>query len=321
MPTWLYALLQDNQAVLHLDEEESFPLTSLIEEALVIATSFQKKKRPILVVKQNLYQAQRLFDRLSPLVEKSECALFGADESLRVESIASSPELTAMQVETLSSLCNVSKQIVITCPSALLRYLPNPEVFQSLCMNLKVGNEYSMDSIKEKLRAAGYTQTSHIDQPLTFAARGGIIDVYSINHEYPIRIEFFDTEIESLRYFDVLSQKTIETIEEVDIVPASTVLFSRKEIEELKQAAKEKGKKEDAILQEHVDLDIQSLEKYVFDKSFYPYMGLLKESSSLLDYMDNPLVILSDEEMIRNAEKNLHVDTRNCNGKEIITDI
>ena len=105
IPNWLYERMVDNPAVKLLDHAKSpIPYTSLIEEALVIATSFQKKPRPILVVKQNLYTAQRLYERVATLLDEKDCALFGADESLRVEAIASSPELTAQKVETLAGL-------------------------------------------------------------------------------------------------------------------------------------------------------------------------------------------------------------------------
>ena len=262
------------------------------------------------MVKENLYQAERFFQKLRPLVLEEESALFGADESLRVESIASSPELTAMQVETLSSLFENPNKIIVTCPSALLRYLPKKEHFKELCLNLKVNEEVDLESIKQKLRRAGYQQVSHIDHPLTFASRGGIIDVYSINYDKPIRIEFFDTEIESIRFFDVLTQRTESTIEEVKIVPASTVLFTDKEIEELKEKADiELNKENDDVLTEHIHNDLELIENYIFDKSSYPYMGLLSEVGNLLDYMDDPLVIICDEERIYDAEKKLHIDT------------
>lgn len=262
------------------------------------------------MIKENLYQAERFYEKLRPLVLEDESAFFGADESLRVEAIASSPELSAMQVETLSSLFDNQNKIVVTCPSALLRYLPKPNNFRELCLNIKVDDEYDIEDLKIKLRKAGYQQVSHIDHPLTFASRGGIVDVYSINYDNPIRIEFFDTEIESIRFFDILTQRTIETIKEVKLVPASTVLFTDEEIDELKEAVyKELAKEKDDVLSEHINNDIKLIEASIFDKSAYPYMGFLKEVGSLIDYLDDPLVIVSDEERVLEAEKKLHVDT------------
>ena len=311
MPKWLFEQLQDNQAVLNLDKEnKDLPLTSLIEEALIIATSFLKKKRPILVVKHNLYQAQRLYDRLLPLVGKSECALFGADESLRVEAIAASPELSAMQVETLSSLLENPNQIVVTCTAAYLRYLPKPSDFKMCSVHLKVDDTYTIDELKQRLRASGYQQTPHVDSPLTFASRGGIVDVYSINYEHPIRIEFFDTVIESIRFFDVVSQKTIEKMNEVKIVPASPVLFSKDEIEEIIKKAQEiLDEENDDVLREQIAFDLEDIENNLFEKRLYPYRALLKDVYGIWDYMPNALVIYSDNEMIEESYKSMMEDT------------
>ena len=262
------------------------------------------------MIKENLYQAERFYQKLRPLLLEDESAFFGADESLRVEAIASSPELTAEQVETLSSLFNKEDKVVVTCPSALLRYLPKPEIFKNLCLNVKVDEELNIEDIKRKLKAAGYEQVSHVDHPLTFASRGGIVDVYSINYDKPIRIEFFDTVVESIRFFDILSQRTESTIDEVNIVPASTVLFMEEDIKELEGILnKELEKANDEILSENIRSDFNLIENNIVDKSFYPYLCLLSNVGSLIDYMHDPLIIISDEERINEAEKKLHIDT------------
>ena len=209
-PVRILEELDANPAVRKLDAGKGpLPLSSLIEEALVIAVSYRRKPRPILVVKHSLYSAQRLYERLSTLLGETKCALFGADESLRVEAIAASPEMTASKVETLASLLSDPCQVVVTCPSGLLRQLPLPDTFRDACIQIRTGDTLDMEELKRRLRAGGYSETSHIDQPLCFAARGGIVDVYSINYEDPIRIEFFDNIIESIRFFHIETQKTI----------------------------------------------------------------------------------------------------------------
>ena len=96
MPQWLLEKLQNNPAIALLEKERgTVPLSSLIEEALIISAYHQISGRGILVIKENLYAAQRLYDRVSSLLCESDCALFGANESLRVEAIAASPEITA----------------------------------------------------------------------------------------------------------------------------------------------------------------------------------------------------------------------------------
>ena len=308
MPSWLYEEMKDNPASEALNRGKNIPLTSLIEEALVISSAYMKKPRGMIVIKQNLYHAQRLYDRISSLLNEDECALFGADESLRVEAIASSPEMTAVKTETLASLLKNPDQVVITCPSGLLRQLPFPSDFRDGCIHLKTGDEMNMNELKRKLMAGGYQQSAHIDQPLCYAYRGGIIDVFSINYENPVRIEFFDTEIESIRFFDVVTQKTIQTVDEVDIVPASDIIFTDAQIETINKKAHELAEKMDQF-PSSVESDLMAMEEHVFDRRFYPYMALLDEAAGLWDYMDRPLVIWSDKDLIMESAKKLNEET------------
>lgn len=311
IPKPIYEALQDNPAVVQLNQEKG-PLaySSLIQEAVTIAMSYKEKKRPILVVKNNLYNAQRLYDRMATLLSEKECALFGADESLRVEAIASSPEIIANKVDTLASLLEDPNKVIITCPSGLLRFLPQPEDFKEGCIQLKVGQEADVEELKRKLRAAGYYQASHIDQPLCFASRGGILDVYSINYENPIRIEFFDTEIESIRFFDVATQKTIVPIQEVKIVPASDLYFTKEQVEEIKQKAKASLEKEaDSILQANIEADLRLLDENIREPRLYPYMALLEECAGIWDYMQQPLIVLSNPEEIEQSIRRLQEET------------
>lgn len=307
MPKWLLNELKDNPAVKQLNQNKGdLPFTSLVEESLVIAAAYTLKKRSILVVKPNLYQAQLLYDRIAALLSEEECALFGADESLRVEAIAASPEMTAMKTETMASLLQNPHQVVITCPSAWMRLLPLPEDFRNGCISLKTGQKIDMNSLKRALAAGGYRPTSHIDQPLTYAARGGIVDVYSINYDNPIRIEFFDTEIDSIRFFDTATQKTVEVVDAVEIVPASDVIFTS---EQISQVIKETETLGEEVMSGDIESDLRSIEAGIFEPRFYPYMAYLDKTACITDYMDHPLILLSDETAIHENQKSLIDET------------
>ncbi len=286
------------------------PLTSLIQEAVTIAASYTQNPRPVLIVKNNLYNAQRLYERIASILGEENCALFAADESLRVEAIAASPEMMARKVETLASLREDADRVVVTGLTGLLRRLPFPEDFDACCQVLRVGMRKDMEELKRSLRAAGYYQSAHIDQPLSFAARGGIVDVYSINYDQPVRIEFFDDEIESIRMFDAGTQKTIAPVQEVRIVPASDVLFSEKEIEELRLKTEDITEREnDEIFRTNIRGDMELIARHIGEPRLYPYKALLNRTGSLTDYMNDPQVILSDEEEIRTGLKRLRDET------------
>ncbi len=302
-------LLKNNRAVVNLVNEKDLSTPSLIEEALIIASSFKVNKRPILVVKNNLYNAQRMFERINSLLP-DDTLMFNVEESLRVEAIATSPENTAQKVETLYSLLNDDNKVIVTHIAALIRQLPRVELFKEKCIHLEVDQEMSIDRLRFLLQSSGYSQVSHIDQPLCYASRGGIIDFYSMNYEYPIRVEFFDTVIDSIRFFDINSQKTIKQLKEVDCIPASDILFSEEDVESIIKRSKELlNKSNDITLQSRIDLDLQYIENHIKENRLYSYYSLLDKTGSLFDYINEPLVIIENDEIVNSTLHKLIEET------------
>ena len=84
--------------------------------------------------------------------------------------------------------------------------------------------------LQKLLIKAGYTSAPRVDQPFYFSKRGGVIDVFSIQYDNPLRIEFFDDEINNIRFYNQNSQRTIEKVKEVTIIPASDILYDEQEV-------------------------------------------------------------------------------------------
>ena len=84
--------------------------------------------------------------------------------------------------------------------------------------------------LQKYLLKAGYQSAIRVDQPFYFSKRGGVIDVFSIQYETPVRIEFFDDEIDNIRFYNQNSQRTIENVNEITIIPASDVLYDDQEV-------------------------------------------------------------------------------------------
>lgn len=299
-----------------LRKESSLGNLSLTEEALLYASMVKQSDQSLLIVKNNVYTAQKLIERLTPL-EDVEVLPFVVEESLRVEAIAASPESKAKQLETMNAMLEGKAKIVVTHAGALMRFMPSPKLFEAVSIKLSVDDEISMEELKMKLFLAGYEHVSRVDQPLCFAARGGIIDVYSMNEDYPIRIEFFDTVIESIRYFDPATQRTIEKSESVKIIPATDLLFTDEDIRmilekgyEIKEKAKRQA--EDGIKHQFdvfIENDFDALTNHQRENHLYRYYALLEQHYSVLDYMPQALVILSSDEEIHEVEKKLHEET------------
>lgn len=302
----LLKVLSGNPAFVAFQEgKDNLGNLNLNEEALMIASAFQKKKRGMLIVKNNLYTAQRLYERLTPLV-KDDVLLFSVEESLRVEAIAASPELLAKEIEVLNTLLNDSNKICITHTGGYTKFLADPQIFSAFTYHLKVSDTVDYEQMKQNLFYAGYQKVSYVDQPLCFASRGGIIDVFSMNYDAPIRIEFFDNEIDSIRFFDIASKRTIKTVDEIEIIPASDLLLSDLQREEIQSKVKIKTDKiTNEELLSHIEEDMERLEAQDKERYLCKYYALLDKQYSIYDYMDHPTVVLSSEEEVRQTFKRI----------------
>ena len=118
-----------------------------IEEALMIAYTYKKQHKPLIVVKNNLYAAQRLYERLYPLL-KDDVLLFEVEESLRIEAIASSPETLAKRIEMMHEVTSRESCVLITHIGGLCAYLPNPNIFRAHSLNIQLEDEISIDTLK-----------------------------------------------------------------------------------------------------------------------------------------------------------------------------
>ena len=303
----LYRLMADDPAVAALTgHKPGLSCLSDVEEPLIIAASFRQQPRKIVIVKENIYTAQQLYNRLYPLV-KDDVLLFSVEESLRVEAVAASPDSYANQMNVLASLCLQERPlIIVTHAMALIRFLPDRQTFRKHIIDLRVGQNWNMEELKTRLVASGYKQTPRVDQPLTFAQRGGVIDVFSIQNDQPVRIEFFDEEIDSLRFFDIASQRTVQKVQEVRIVPAGSLIYDedfgdiRQRI--LKQLDNDCRKASDSgLLREAVERDLNYLENHINERYLYRYQAFFSGSVSLLDYLDGPDVIVNPTEAVANS--------------------
>lgn len=329
---FLVKQLLNNEAVLALwKKQNTLGNLSITEEALLYAALYAKEPQQIMIVKSNAYEVMQLYERMAMLMD--DVIMLNMEDSLRVEAIASSPEQKAIQMETMAKLTSSDPFVCIMNTASAVRYVPSLEVFKQCFIHLKTDDIQDYEQLKTALFFAGYQLVKRVDQPLTYASRGGIIDVYSINYEYPIRIEFFDNEIESIRFFDITTQRTIEKIKEVTIVPAGNYLFSENEIAQLveevnDQYDKQKEKLNEETqrkLQQQINEDLDAIVNHEMQNHFYRYYTYLRNKTTIFDYVKNPLVILSNIEALKtkyremNEELILYIQELFQEGKSLLT--
>ena len=189
-----------------------------------------KENKNILVVVNSLYEANKIYSALSDY--NKNVYLFPMDDFLTSEAIAISPDLKINRLETIDKIINSNnKAIIITNLMGYLRYLSPVSVYKSSFIDLSIGINISYEKLINNLSSCGYTRTSIVNKTGEFAVRGFVIDVFPVDEDNPIRIEFFDDEIESIRFFDCTNQKSIKSIDSIIIKPITEFLTNKDVVE------------------------------------------------------------------------------------------
>jgi transcription-repair coupling factor (superfamily II helicase) len=285
-----------------------------IGTALYFATLYKQKPRNLAIVANNLYSAQSIYEFLLSFIPEKSLAFFPADELLRAEVVSSSRELLSQRVYALSQLLERGPKILITHPAALLRYLPPKESFKSLKVDIKVGDHVDIKELREKLLETGYSRVNKIDHSLQFASRGDVFDVFSVNYLKPIRIELFDDEVESIRYFDIATQASAEPLKSVSILPATDIFLTDDKLNSFAIRFKDELDKECAslapsnadTLREYAMHDLEDYVGKNYRQALYKYYAFaLGETHSVLSYFDPELVFVASKERFLESSENL----------------
>mgnify|MGYP003586814071 CR=1 FL=1 len=128
-------------------------------------------------------------------------------------------ELLANRFQTLSSLYHSKRCIVYATVDNYLRKYPHTKQFEQSGLEIRIGQELSVDKLLADLIDYGYTRVDKVYDIGEFALRGDILDIRPLNAEYAVRIEFFSETVDGMRYFDVLTQRSVVNLEELEILP------------------------------------------------------------------------------------------------------
>ncbi|MCL4425230.1 MAG: transcription-repair coupling factor [Firmicutes bacterium] len=293
-------------------------------QALIVAGVYQGCGRPGLVVTPGLAEAERLYDILSPLLSEEALTLFPALEVLPYEVMAKSTELTARRLKALESLADRENLLVITPVAALLRRMPPVESYRRARLFLRIGDRWDLESLLERLIYMGYERVDMVEGKGQLALRGGILDLFPLTREEPVRCEFFDDEVDSLRFFDVSTQRSKENIREIMIPPAREMILDAatrekglsrirevmaKNLERLTRRGKGRGTGAAARWQERAEAHLERLTQTAYSEVHEQYAPFFyPEAGTFLNYLSpNAVVFLLEPNRVREAGKNFEL--------------
>jgi len=192
--------------------------------ALALAESLARDERLYLIVTRGARDLERLAAEIRFFGGAEVTVLILPDwEVLPYDVFSPHPDIVSQRLRTLFHLPQARRGCLIVAADTLLQRLPPREYIQSRTFELAVGDTLALEPFRARLIDAGYASVSEVGSPGEFAVRGSLIDVFPMGSAEPLRIDLFDDEIEALRRFDPETQRSLDSIERVRLLPAREI--------------------------------------------------------------------------------------------------
>lgn len=285
-------------------------LTGINERNLpLILLELLKQNNVLIIIEENENKAQRLVDNLAPILPEEKVQYFAVDSTLATQRATASPDELAQRIKALHLLLSGDSGIVVTTAQGLEYQLNPKDSYIRGNKLIKVGQEYDLKELNKWLVASGYRKEALVAKPGEFAVRGDILDIYPLDQVSPIRIEFFGDEVDTIKSFDVNTQKSILEKEEIVVLPACDRIFETDNLKKaynlIKDEIKESQNSESAE-QNFLEVLDELAQGNLPDNYAFLVDYLLPKSCSLLSYLpENGLVVFNDWQAIKKADSEI----------------
>ena len=272
-----------------------------VEKLHVLAGIFNETKRPMVLVTYNEIQARKLYQDLKKLIKQTY--FFPKKEITSYDYVAQSKEIEYKRIDVLNKMYLAKKQkepiIIVTTIEAVMQKMVAKDTLYQNVIDFEVGKTYLLDEIKEKLVGLGYERSDLIENKGQFSIRGGIVDV-GLSEKIGVRIEFWGDEVDSIRFFQISSQRSTEMLKEITIFPAHELI-----VQDLSEAVKNIQEK---YPEEIEDIELIKNGDYISKINKY-FNEFYENQASFLDYMsDEYLLLLDEKSKINQRESNIIED-------------
>ena len=282
---------------------------------LLLCKIVKTLNEPLILLEENENKAQKIYSELNAIMPEDSVQIFPVDASIATQTAVTSPDELSSRIQALNFLLSRKAGIVVATPQGLQYKLSAPEKYGAARRQFAPENEYDLSELTNWLVQVGFQRENLVAKPGEFALRGDILDVYPLDRENPVRIEFFGDEIDTIKEFDLASQRSQKQIDEIVVTAAQDRVFSannfKQAAQEIKKAIADSPAPEKDV-NNHFAESLDEMENgslpqnYAFLTDF-----LIAEPKNLLDYLsDSGIVMLDDWPLIEQAVKS--VDEQNA---------
>jgi len=204
-------------------------------QALALIEFAKKQDQVILVVANDISHFEQLYKSLNFYNNDLEVLRFDNWEVLPFDHFSPHPDITSSRLNTLSKLPSLKRGIVITTLESLSQQLCPIEFSKQYSFSLKNGDDLEIENLSQRLLKIGYNRVTTVREHGEFSIKGSLIDLFPMGAKLPYRIDLFDQEIESIRIFDPSTQRSIEEVEALSLLPAREFATDQASIEVFKE--------------------------------------------------------------------------------------
>ncbi|RDY26649.1 transcription-repair coupling factor [Romboutsia weinsteinii] len=253
---------------------------------------FNDLSRQMVFIASSDLEAKKVYEDLS-FYMKDKVSYLGFQDIYFYHLDAKDRSEEAKKLKVLLKLAKKEKMILVTSVEAILKkYIPKEVLLENI-YTYKIGDVVNIEKLSETLVNLGYERVSKIEGFGQFSIRGGIIDIFSLEYTNPIRMELFDDEIDSIRTFDVFSQKSIDKVKKFSITPSREFIYPENTAEAVERIKKDTGKHTNDDVFQNID-NIANKTYFEGIENYIDYI-YTDENKSLFTYLkDDALVFIND---------------------------
>lgn len=289
-------------------------------KAHIISSLTSESNKSSLIVCSNSITANKIIQDLKFFTD-IDVSYFPARKIEYYDIEAETKDFSNIRMEIIEKINSGNLNIIVTTIDALLvKMLPSTN-YKGQDLTLKVGDSIDLSELVENLVKLGFERSETVEGKGQFAIRGGIIDLYNLNNEYPYRIELFGNEIDSIRTFDPFTQRSIDTVKEIHTSYVSDNLISLDKtniiIDKLEKLLENKDISDE--LKNNISKDIEKIESGMIESVLDKYFDLIVPYyETLLDYVKDYNIYI--DEPLKNMEKARNICYENTETIKILGD-
>jgi transcription-repair coupling factor (superfamily II helicase) len=279
----------------NIDDGNQSIVVGAAARAFMVAALIKSRVRPFFIVAPSFDRARRIAVDLRAFGVEAE--LLPDIETMPYDSLSPGAHSVGKRFMLLDEMQSGLEKVWVTPVQSILRILPSPVEGLHKSLRLEVGDEIDLHTFAEKLVDYGYARNTLVDDHGQFSLRGGIIDIFPSNSDYPVRIEFFGDEVESIRSFNVSSQRSTAKLKKVSIYRCRQLHLSADRVSKID------GILSDLAVYGHISEQSELLENEVSKlKDLHYFEGVDKfmpfiyeDGATVIDYLPRKTVMIFDE--------------------------